>query len=175
MSNANVFPIEPLSTVRKRITEGMRNAELGPMLIADDIIVLSNNWMALYSDQSDGMTLQHWLRYITTHHLAWFISLRDAVATLGPDVKRWMSHGAVRWVANNVEADHHKELKARCFAHHIKNNRVPLSLMQAKRVAAEMGIRPTAKKAECERCALLESLLEEHGIEVPSETPPANE
>ena len=147
--------------------KALQDVACGPLIVAHEVVDLADRWDA-YREQAGGLDATTWLKRNLNWYLAWFIERQRAVDKLGEAVRRWMHHEVAVYCSRNVPAEDVREVVKQLRLATKKAGENPLSLPQAKPIIYEvLGRRPGRQRRTCPRCAVLEALLREHGIEVP--------
>jgi len=144
------------------LREKMQDTMRGPLLIAEDVLQIANNWDSYKSEVGD-IRFSEWCRstFGPGKGLAWFEKRRQAVEFLEPkgqgECRRTMHHETAVWLAQTLrglpECDV-KKAKDEYLKAYNDQNKVPLEPGQAARLINRvLGRSMRAKR--CSECARL--------------------
>lgn len=148
-----------LSTSVKKWRAALRDADVGPLIIAGEVVHFVDHWDE-YRHEVGNLTASAFLRRELGRgrDAAFFRRRADAVAKLGEDIRRWMHHEVAVWIAANFDGQEaegavfvvRKETKT-------KHHGNPLNYAQAKPIVEKALNRKTERAAQtCPRCVILE-------------------
>lgn len=159
---------EDLSECAKRWATALRDGNVGPLRVAEEIVAVADAWDARgYRQQAKGLAATTWLRENVDggKNLAYYRVRAEAVRLLGRVVLNNVHHQVAVWLYRSVP----KEKWEWCVGVLVrarKENVAPLSLQQARLVLASVvAARGRVLQPACERCRELEELLRSNGIE----------
>jgi len=149
----------------KKLRGCVKSGANGPLIIANDVVALSNNWSA-YKHEAGGITCTQWLIGIcgAGKGLAFWKRLDSAVQRIGEESRRQLDYRVALYVSNNVSDEHLRNVFKMLISNMKENGGNPLTLKQAtRRIAAITGKTPGKKTCAC--CRKYEQLLIKHGID----------
>ena len=143
-------------------------SDTGPLVIAAEVVRFSNEWN-VYSDEAGGGSCTSWLRKTLGNGrgLAYFEVRDRAVKKLGESVRRTLHHNVAVWIVNNAPEPTWKACVEALTFSRKKNGGNALTMQQARLVLRPiLGIQVKPRGVTCARCARLEELLRENGVEL---------
>ena len=163
----NTSPENKLARIASRLKATMNASASGPLLVAEEIVGLSQNWEN-YRTQADGKDCTTWLTTEVTHPgqgLAFFAIRARAVKVLGgrANVHR-LDHYAAVWLArDNIPEGYRVGIMTEVHRlYRGRNNGSCVTKGQVVRIAARIMKKvPTARV--CQRCLALEAQIKKMG------------
>jgi len=146
-----------LTDVAKQIKSAMEHADTGPLVIAADVVKLSENWKD-YKEDAGKMTCSQWLtRELGNRkrNIKYFTARHRAVEALGEESRRMLHHEVAVYIINNVHKDQWDEVKETLYKKCVRNNHCPLSPGQARPIIHQIIGHVPGRG--CPRCAMLEA------------------
>lgn len=180
--------MKDLKEIGKRLGKMLGDAATGPLIIARDVLDLNDNWderpepfpqsngsaaVALEHEQSlreqaGGVTCDAWVRReLAAGGVAYFAERQKAVQMLGEASRRTIHHQvAVHLLHKDFAPMQLEKAKLELMRGARSRNGNPLSFAQGLAIIRKIAGHVNKPRC-CERCALLEKMLIENGVEVP--------
>lgn len=173
----SVSPINAKKTLSERAAgwrRAMQDADSGPLVIAKEVIEISENWES-YKAEAQGMTINGWLQrtFGKGRTISWWAHRDEAVEALGEVSRRTFNHEVAVWLVGYVPADKLSEAKFAIMNGRKKNGDNCLTIHQARLIIERM-LGATKEPRRCAKCAEkddriaeLESTIRAAGVAVP--------
>lgn len=148
-----------LSDKVKRAREAMSDADVGPLVAAEIICDVVENW-AQYRQEAGDVTYNTWLRreFGRGRTYAWFKRRLTAVQTFGESIRRMANHHLAVWMVQNIPQSQRGDALVLLGQMYVGNHRVPVTLAYgSESLRTHLEITPRAK--HCPRCEILEAQL----------------
>lgn len=172
-----------LTEYAETIRRHMKDAATGPLKVA--LLVcneLAPTWEADFRKQADGLKLTSWLAQYGGRGcgLPYYTRMHEALLVFDKQAADWMHHQLLVWLVGQTRDPEKLRTIHRALRFAFKQNGCqPLSVKAGKRIALPLLGRPLNKRATLEqklaaetnamreRIRSLETLMRQHGIEVP--------
>lgn len=170
MSQATHIERERLQDIGKRLAKAVSGSATGPLLVAQEIVGMSEVWDERWRAEADGLDCTSWLSGLFANKakgLTYWKKRARAVERLGEAIRRTLDHEVAAWM---IEAIPDAQLDAAklVLMRRCKQLRgIPLSKTQATIALRAAGLLSGAKHKTCSRCEQLERAMREAGVEIP--------
>lgn len=165
---------ELFSEKTKRLRLAFQDKERSPILMADEVCALGDNW-ASHQSEANGMTYPQWLglTFGPGGHAGFWDARREAKRVLGRAFVKHLNHKGAVWLYKHcTDPKHLEKAKTEILAYQRglgEQGAMPQGLVVSesaiKRIANKIMGREKRAKA-CAECDRLTALLLRHGISV---------
>lgn len=153
--------------------EAMKQAAIGPLLIATEVVDVVDNYH-LFVEQTGEENPNAWLTCIFRPGLGPAFWRRRAHAVTVLDVRgdksvaRTLHHEAAVWLVNNASEASYPAILNAAFVFAGQQGGAPVSRGQLMRIVEEVTGKPASGARPCKECERLRALLDKNGVDAES-------